>query len=264
MRIHCSTVLLVVGLIMSVTTGCTTRPPAINAELATALRTRAEAHLQHGFYLKPAETSITDPQAKQLAPLFIIEADEAFATADLPLPPAGPQVFFQPGHAVLNGRRHEQMTYWWTYPKDSQARRDALAAQGIRITLNSAGQPVIWQVLADSSGAELVFVSQNLELQAMQKFGAPLPGRRFASERSLTEAPNTVVARVIEDGSVTMGPFVYLRAGTRDVTTVICRCMEAQARELVGQQEYDLVGSMPTRMFFASDVAERLRLPCDF
>ena len=112
--------------------------------------------------------------------------------------------------------------------------------QGIRITLNSAGQPVIWEVLADSSGAELFFVSQNLEAAAMAEFGKPLPGRRYAIERSVEAAPDVVVARVIDDGPVAMGPIVYLSAGTRAVSTLICRCMPAQARKLLATSTYDL------------------------
>jgi hypothetical protein len=167
---------------------------------------------------------------------------------------------------MLNGRQHEQMTYWWTYPKDSLAPPGALPAHGVRITLDSAGQPVIWETLADTSGAQIIFVAQSLEARAFQAFGAPLEGRRFAVESALADAANVIVARVIEDGPVTMGPIVYLRAGTREVTTVICRCMEAQVRELVGQQEYELVSAPnATRLVRKlGDVQQRLRLPGNF
>lgn len=263
MRCLFRTALLLVGLLAWA--GCTMRPQAVNAEQTAAMRARAEAQFQRGFYLKPAEAGNVFTQAWQLAPLFIIEADDTAAT-DLPSPPARPQVFFQPGHTMLNGRRHEQMTYWWTYPKTSHARRDTLSAQGVRITLNSAGQPVIWESLADTSGAQVIFVAQSLEMRALQEFGAPLAGRRFAVERLLTDAPEVVVARVIEDGPVTMGPIIYLRAGTRDVTTVICRCMEAQVRELAGQQEYELVSAAnaPEPFGKLEVIERRLRLPENF
>lgn len=227
------------------------------------LRARAEAHFQRGFYLKPAEASNVAAHAWQLAPLFIIEASETHMLPDLPAPVDRPQVFFQPSHTMLNGRRHEQMTYWWTYPRDSRTRQDTLPAQGVRITLNTGGQPVIWELLADSSGAQVIFVAQSLEAQAVREFGTPLDGRRFAVERAPADAANVVVARVIEDGPVTMGPIIYLRAGTRDVTTVICRCMEAQVRELDGQQEYELVLAPhgPALVRESEDNRQRLRLP---
>jgi hypothetical protein len=37
-----------------------------------------------------------------------------------------------------------------------------------------------------------------------------------------------------------MGPIIYLNAGTRAVSTVICRCMPAQARKLASTSTYDL------------------------
>lgn len=265
MKKHFRIGLCLAGLVLVAGTGCATRSTAIHAEQAAAFHTRATAHFQRGFYLKPAESGTVATPAWQLAPLFIIEADDT-AAPDLPAPPARPQVFYQPGHTILNGRQHEQMTYWWTYPTDSRVPQGVLPAQGVRITLDSNGQPVIWETLADTSGAELVFVAQSLELKALQLFGTPLEGRRFAVESALAEAPNLVVARVIEDGPVTMGPIIYLRAGTRDVTTVICRCMEAQVRELAGQQEYELVSAanVPEPFGKLEVIERRLRLPWSF
>jgi hypothetical protein len=121
-----------------------------------------------------------------------------------------------------------------------------LALQGIRVTLNSSGQPVIWEVLADSSGAAVIYVSRNLEAPAAAEFGKPLPGRHYTVERSLEGAPNVIVARIIDDGPVAMGPIVYLSAGTRAVATLICRCMPAQAKRLLGTSVYDLLPCQAT------------------
>jgi hypothetical protein len=116
-----------------------------------------------------------------------------------------------------------------------------LPLQGIRVTLDLAGQPAIWEVLADDSGVELVFVSRSFEAAAAAEFGAALPGRRYASERSLRESPNALVARVIEDGPVPMGPIVYVDERTRSVGALICRCMPAQVKSLVATRTYELL-----------------------
>jgi hypothetical protein len=115
-----------------------------------------------------------------------------------------------------------------------------LALQGVRMTLNPAGGPVVWEVLADSSGVEVIFVSRSLESAALAEFGKPLAGRRYSVERGVKESPNVVVARVIEDGPIAMGPMVYLGAGSRSVSTLICRCMAAQAKQLVESRNYEL------------------------
>ena len=38
-----------------------------------------------------------------------------------------------------------------------------------------------------------------------------------------------------------MGPIVYLSENTRDVSTLICRCMAAQAKELAGTSIHELL-----------------------
>jgi hypothetical protein len=116
-----------------------------------------------------------------------------------------------------------------------------LPLQGIRITLNSSGQPAIWEVLADNSKAKLFFVSQNLEAAAAAEFGKPLPGRRYSIERSIEAAPDVIVARVIDDSPVPLGPIIYLSAATRQVSTLVCRCMPAQARTLLATRTYNLL-----------------------
>jgi hypothetical protein len=117
---------------------------------------------------------------------------------------------------------------------------------------------VVWEVLADDSPAQLIFVSRNLEAAAQAQFGKPLPGRRFAVERSLEEAPRTIVGRVLDDTAAPMGPIVYLRAGTRAVSTVICRCMASQAKGVLASITYDLRAAQtaPTQALLAAVVAQ--------
>jgi hypothetical protein len=86
----------------------------------------------------------------------------------------------------------------------------------------------------------LLFVSEPTEAAARARFKSVLPPRLFAVERGFAEAPAAVVARVLEEGPVPMGPVVYTGAAG-DVGTVICRCMPAQAQRLSGQRAYDLV-----------------------
>jgi len=135
----------------------------------------------------------------------------------------------------------------WRYPGETgnSVENTNLALQGIRITLSPAGLPAIWEVLRDRTEAELIFVSRSLESAAQKEFGKALPGRRFAVERNLEQAPGVIVARIIEDGPVAMGPMVYLSAGSRSVSTVICRCMPAQAKRLRESRTYELAPITP-------------------
>jgi hypothetical protein len=153
---------------------------------------------------------------------------------------ARPAVYFVMDNVQIGGRAHARMTYLWCYVAEPGG-QGGLGIQSVRLTLDLNGQPAIWEILADSSGAELIFVSQGLEVATERAFGKPLPGRRYAVERGLSEAPDIVVARVIDDGPVPIGPIVYLDGKGGDVSTLICRCMPAQAKELAGTDTYELL-----------------------
>jgi len=206
-------------------------------------------------FFKPAAAKTND-MVFALAPLILQEVNAApepqarpdrFGTLSLTngmltLDRSRPAIYWQADTVRLKVKEHVRFAYVWCYSAGASGQGKAgLALQGLRITLNSAGQPVIWEALADNSGAELIFVSQSLEAAALAEFGKPLPGRRYAIERGVKEVPNVVVARVIDDGPVAMGPFVYLSAGTRSVSTLICRCMPAQAKKLLAASAYDLL-----------------------
>ena len=131
----------------------------------------------------------------------------------------------------------EQFNYVWF---QTEPNSDLRRPQGVRITFDPDGKPIVWEVLRDDSGARLLFVSQSLEAEAMTNHPAPLPGRRFWVERAVNDDPDVVVARIIDDGPVPMGPILYLDSTSHDVITLICRCMDAQADELVGTGTYGL------------------------
>lgn len=200
--------------------------------------------------LKPIEE--TNPAvAHALAPLLI---QEVKGTNSGRLRPS--EVFFRFGSIRLHGREHPQVSYWWRLedaelspgaPETGRATKQSASDrwQGLRQTLDDSGRPVIYEVLADPAAVAQIYLAQSVEAAARVEFGAALPGRRFASEASLDAAPRVVVPRVIEDAPAVMGPIVYLRAGTHEVATLICRCMASQARNLVGTGYYKLIDADP-------------------
>ena len=218
---------------------------------------RATNEFAEADFFKPAEPKTND-LISSLAPLILQEVNggkeppsrlDRFGTLSLSngvlvLDRSRPAIYWQTDSVQLNGRAHARLSYLWCYalaPAGQYAGPSGLPLQGLRVTLNATGQPVIWEVLADGSGAEGIYVSRNLEAAAAAEFGKPLAGRRYTIERSPEEAPNVIVVRIIDDGPVAMGPIVYLSAGTRAVTTLICRCMPAQAKRLLGTSVYDLL-----------------------
>jgi hypothetical protein len=236
--------------------GCT---DLLAEEAHAEIYQRATNEFAEADFFKPAEPKTNDVTFS-LAPLILQEVNggkeplsrlDRFGTLSLSngvlvLDRSRPAIYWQADSVQINGRAHTRFSYLWCYalaPAGQYASPAGLPLQGIRVTLGSAGQPVIWEVLADDSGAQLIYISRNLEAAAVAEFGKPLPGRHYSIERSPEEAPKVIVARIIDDGPVAMGPIIYLSADARDVATLICRCMPAQAKRLLGTSVYDLLPS---------------------
>ena len=236
-------------LVVALTTSCAVTPPLAPQTRVATIQNRVTAVFTNAVLFKPKESGLDQPLAVQLAPLLIWEANT-------PPPEAARALTVQAGITLLNNRWHRQFTYRWD-------------DQGFRVTLDSADAPVIWEILQDSTGAEIIYVAQSLEVAALREFGPALPSRKFSVERSRAESPDIVVANVIADGPVPMGPILYLQARNRDVTALICRCMPAQFKNLLATQEYELgqpnpPGSGPSDGFPAKPLDQRLRLPRQF
>ncbi len=253
-------------------TSCTQQKAPLAVGQREAIQNRVASVFSNVVLFKPAEGGVESPLAVKLAPLLI---QEITPTNGVPLErdqldaaiPA--QIFFDSGTVMVNQRSHQQFRYTWYYSAGTAS--DGAAdptIQGARLTLNAAGAPVIWEVRSDSSGAEIIYVAQSLEMAARAEVGPPLPGRRFSIERDLAEAPNIVVANVIEDGPAVMGPIIYLHGERRDVAALICRCMAAQFQNLLWQKEYELIAHPATNRttvgFPPGPLEARLRLPSSF
>jgi hypothetical protein len=251
---------------------CSRSESPLPATTRTDLQNRVTNSFPRVVMFKSAASGADQPLPAQLSPILIQPLPESAepnaALAKLTTALGMPVVSAHSNVTTLAGKSVPQFTYWWTYAQATPAGPPGSSQQGIRITLNSAGAPAIWEVLGDSSGADVIYVARSIEVLAQAELGAPEPERKFSVEQSLTAAPRTVVANVIDDGPALMGPIVYLEAAARDVSAVICRCMPAQFQELSGQRDY-LLQLKPTPTggatnFPSASLEKRLRLPKTF
>lgn len=221
----------------------------------TEIHARTDVAFASALFFKPSGTA-SGRMVVELAPLIVqqVASNGSDSTRDrfgavqfdfdssIEIDKAAPTIYTNTSTIILNGRRYEQVVYLWYYPRQGvNEADDSLSAQGVRITLNSHGYPCIWEVLADETGTRIIYVSRSLEDAASEQFGRPLTGRRYVTERAAADHPRVVVARVLDDGPVPMGPFVYLQAGTRSVATLLCRCMPSQVDEFIDDDYYELL-----------------------
>jgi hypothetical protein len=226
---------------------------------------------------KPQEPITTEP-IFDLAPLVLqqfqgsdsrLPHQNAFGElisrgGELQVDTARPAIYFTASVTELHGRAHAQLSYLWFYREpDRHGTADWTGLQGVRMTLDSSGKPAIWELFADRSGAELIFVSRSVEAAAAAEYDRPLAGRRYVVEPDLKTFPNVVVPRVIEDGPMAMGPIIYLEASRGSALTLICRCMPAQAGQVFGSTIYTLIDTSTNRpdlLLTSADAALATRL----
>jgi hypothetical protein len=209
-------------------------------------------------YYKPRDGEMLGPE-RTYAPLIIEEfmpqrhdlrehighvvkiedSNDPFAHA---LTTGASTVYAAPSKVRIGGADYTQILYAWWYPIE-EATPQAWFGSGasVTVTVGADGFPVIWEVIAGSDAEHVLFVSRSIEDAARAEFGLPLPGRRFSIERERQEAPSVVVAGIVEDGPVPMGPYVYLGLETYPtITTILCRCSPSQFNEVAETVEYDL------------------------
>jgi hypothetical protein len=206
-----------------------------------------ELHLADALYYKPAgSVSGLDAYAapliaQELLPsgrigrVRVDEHGQASVEAD------APTVYYRRLHCTLDDRDYEQLIFLWFYASSVEPPPgSSLPVQGVRMTLDSEGLPLIWEQMVHNQPDRIIFASRNLETRARQQYGSPLPGRRYSLEISFATEPDAIVARVLEDGPLLMGPIVHLlRDGS--VGTLSCRCMPSQVDHFVETLTYDLV-----------------------
>jgi hypothetical protein len=231
----------------------TTEPASLGATARLEIYERAFRPFAVAVLARPAPGSIEGP-AFDLAPLLLQEIEPGSAP-DAAKPGV---VQFSESTVDVGAQELDRLTYLWRYSTEGRG------VQGIRATLGSDGFPLWYEVLADSSAGRLIFVSSTLEEAAASQFGPPLEGRSHAIERSVTEAPDVVVAGVLEPGPMPLGPFAYLTREDHDVSTLICRCMPSQVEQIVDGREYRLERlprSDSIEPWAPLDPARTLRLP---
>lgn len=169
-----------------------------------------------------------------------------------------PTVYFSDENVTIAGAVRTMMTYQWYYDC-GEASKPRVAMKGIRSVVGPDGFVQVWEVL-DEPGRDwrrntvrVFFVARSFEAAAVKRFGGPLPGRRYAIERSAADAPEAVVAGIVEDGPIPMGPYVYLDAPGRRITTLLCRCSPAKMQSVAKTGYYDLVAAVHVEHLTSGD-----------
>jgi hypothetical protein len=213
---------------------------------------RTTDSFQHALVCRPSDNTTTKEQ-RQYAALVVQELPgrsnslpESLRIGAVVTDASGrevvdterPTVYAAESHLILKDIYCPQRVYVWAYPAaDSRC----AVWRGVRETYGPNGYPLIWEVLSSKGQPSVLFLCSTLEEAAEKEYGRALPGRKSCAERALDEQPDVVVARILPPGAEPAGPMVYLDAASNTITTLLCRCMPAQAKHLADGPSYDVL-----------------------
>ena len=151
-----------------------------------------------------------------------------------------PTIYFGWAQTKIGGDTYRQITFLWFYPNRAPDSRWPIAWRMVRLTLDKSGALFTAEAIDDLDKWDRFFVSASLEDLTQQLYRVPKPGRKFCLERPVEEAPKAMVVRVMEEGPIPTGPYVYLTWPDREISTLLCRCSPSQAEEFVEDRTYVL------------------------
>ncbi len=226
--------------------------------IALRVRSRTTTEFARGTYYKPGDHGLVGLE-QLLVPLIVDETvskkPEASSLICTPAREGGcdsgvSTVYCAASKVAIDGQSYDQVLYVWFY----QSGVEDVSGRGVRVVMGHDGFPMFWEALDSGESGHVLYVSRGIEDRAIAEFGSPLFSRKFAIERSVREAPEVVVARVLDDGPVAMGPWVYVGGEpSREIVTFLCRCMPSQVDGFVRTIKYELQPLEAIPLGFRSD-----------
>ncbi|MFT7487295.1 MAG: hypothetical protein ACI9F9_003156, partial [Candidatus Paceibacteria bacterium] len=215
------------------------------------IRSRADLGFSAIDLYKPVAVAATETDVYQAPMLYrehpqgesSIDAEQEFGAVTLvggalSIDVRRPTVYTVTGTVEVAGKSYRQRSFlWFRLEFEGQG----IGVQGLRMTYDSEGFPAIIELLEDSSGKVLFYVSKSLEELASASHGTVLEGRTFCVEPSVEERPDVLVVHLMGQGPQSMGPIVYESAQSSDLTDVHCRCEPSKIETISASVEYALV-----------------------
>ncbi len=258
LKIKCHVVALlsagVVGFALVSGGGCaaTAVPFPVRALDADEAYRRSQMVFEEAVFYKPDESHV-EPLRPEMAPLMVLEVGNGsrptakmsglgfvFTGADdmLRVDDAQPVVYAALGSSFVGGAVRSQTVVAWCQEVAISEDAYEVVCRGVRVTHGDNGYPLTWEVLDPKRLGCVIYVSETVESLSRTSYGAPVAGRRHSVERAVEDELGAVVPRVLSDGPMPMGPFVYLDAARGDVTAVLCRCMASQVDRFTETRQY--------------------------
>ncbi|HMM76653.1 MAG TPA: hypothetical protein PJ986_13145 [Gammaproteobacteria bacterium] len=134
-----------------------------------------------------------------------------------------PAVYTYVQHATIDAVAVKQLVYTFWFPERPKLNGafdpEVGTTQGaiIRVTLNAANEPVIYENVSSCGCYYKVFPAAELEQRAARQYGAPLKHKRFALENDVPRKIDVNIPNLVEGEGRVVASYT---AGAHDVATI--------------------------------------------
>ena len=155
-----------------------------------------------------------------------------------------PMIYWYTSEAKIHDRRYSQIVYSWWFPHRPAMEKNDPAAGHIdgdtfRITLDSKGQPAVFEVMQSCGCGHLVYVSESLEQTAEKQFGKPKQAGKLAVEKENGKHDLQVMGAVSVPADKPR-PVVYVMAGYHSVANVTCQEHAAEIKGVLEKHAFEV------------------------
>ncbi len=162
-----------------------------------------------------------DPNADRFGEVQMTGADPPHAQPKIDV--EHPTVYTYAQQARIDGVAVKQLVYTFWFPErpklNGRFDPEVGSTQGaiIRVTLNAANEPVIYENVSSCGCYYKVFPAAGLEQRAAEQYGAPLKRKHFALENDVPRKIDVNMPNLVAGGGRAMASYT---AGAHDVATI--------------------------------------------
>ncbi len=162
-----------------------------------------------------------DPDADRFGEVQMSGSDLAHAQPRIDV--EHPAVYTYVQHATIDGVALKQLVYTFWFPERPRLNGgfdpEVGATQGaiIRVTLNAANMPVIYENVSSCGCYYKVFPAADLERLATQQYGAPLKRKHFVLENDVPRKIDVNLPNLVDTGSRVIASYT---GGAHDVASI--------------------------------------------
>ena len=145
--------------------------------------------------------------------------------------------------AMIGAQKRKQIVYAAWYPSRPAVRSgdsEAGSIDGvvIRVTLERHNRPAVYEFVRSCGCYHMLYIAEFVEAAARGQFGEPLPGKRYALQKSDSKRELFIPSLVADDGSHPTRPVAYVSGGNHMLMGIEAGGVWKEGARVISERTY--------------------------